>query len=198
MKEKEKEKIEDNNIHFSKIVEYISSLKFVFQHLKKHFSISQDKIIESKLIYRASSDGPTPTIYHKKCNGIPNTLCLIKTTEDIIFGGYVNIKLVGGLYFGENRDDRDAFVFSVTLNKIYLPKNNEPSLNFNEYYGPIFGNNNKDYIFLVSSGNNFFENGGWTCTVKSNVYDGFLVDYEINGGKRDFKIKEIEVYQLFF
>ena len=192
----EKEKINDNIIQFSKIIENGSSLKFIFQHLRKHFYISQDKKIESKLIYRASSDGPTPSIYHEKCNGIPKTLCFIKTTEDIIFGGYANIKLVGGLY-GENRNDKDAFAFSLNLSKIYLPKN-EPSLHFNEYYGPIFGNNNHlRYIFFVES-DNFFEKGGWTCTVKNNAYDGFLVDYEINGGKKNFQIKEMEVYQLSF
>ena len=181
----------------SQIIKDKSSLNFVFEHLRKIFPISTKIEILSKLIYRASKDGPTPAIYHNKCNGIPNTLCLIKTTKDVIFGGYVNIKLVGGDIWGNNYEDKDAFVFSLNKKKIYLP-NNKYCLHFNENYGPIFGNCPLGYIFLVNKGDNFFKNGGYTCAIKENAYNGFTKDYEINEGEKDFIIKEIEVYQLFF
>ena len=34
--------------------------------------------------------------------------------------------------------------------------------------------------------------------MKNNPYNGFLRDYEINDGEKNFGIKEIEVYQVFF
>ena len=184
--------IENPYIVNSQIIDKNSSVNFIFEHLLKHFSISS---ITTKLIYRASTDGPTPSIYHKMCDGIQHTLCLIKTTKNIIFGGYANIELIGGLD-GQNKEDKDAFAFSLNKKKIYLPKN-EPTLHFNDSYGPIFGNNNKNYIILVK-GDNFFKNGGWTCTIRQNAYNGFAKDYEINDGEKNFNIKEIEVYQLLF
>lgn len=185
-------------INNSTIIKNFSSINFVFEHLKTHFSLSPRNKIEAKLIYRASTDGPYPKDYHTKCDNIPNTLCLIQTTKNIIFGGYANIKLCPDLY-GGNRDDRNAFAFSVNLRKIYLPKNDEPSLHFNKYYGPIFGNNNNCcYIFLVDRNGNFFQKGGRSCEMKNNPYNGFLRDYEINDGEKNFGIKEIEVYQVFF
>ena len=50
------------------------------------------------------------------CDGIQRTLCLIKTTKNIIFGGYANIELIGGLD-GQNKEDKDAFAFSLNKKK---------------------------------------------------------------------------------
>ena len=179
----------------SNIIKDNSTINFVFKYIRKKFSIKNN--IKSKLIYRASSDGPTPKIYHEKCDGIPNTLCLIKTKENLIFGGYINIKIICNSK-GENRDDKDAFVFSIDLIKIYLPKKNMPSIHCNPKYGPIFGNNiNYNYPIIIN-GSNFFQNCGGTCECKNNAYEGFQNDYEINGGNPKFHIDEIEVFQLIF
>ena len=125
-----------------------STIDFVFKYIKKKFSFKNK--INSKLIYRASSDGPTPKIYHEKCDRISNTLCLIRTKENLIFGGYINIKIICNSK-GENRDDKDAFVFSIVLMNIYLPKKNMPSIHCNPKYGPIFGNNiNYNYPIIIN------------------------------------------------
>lgn len=96
----------------------------MFEHLRKQFTISTKKEIISKLIYRASIDGPTPSIYPKKCNVIPNALCLIKTAKDVIFGGYVNIQLMGGDILGNNYDDKDALPFHKKNKKFIYQKIN--------------------------------------------------------------------------
>ena len=159
----------------------------------KQFKISK---IKSKLIYKASSDGPNPNIYHQKCDEIPKTLCLIKTKENLIFGGYINIKIINGGN-GENKEDKDAFIFSLALKKIYLPKKNQLSLHFNSNYGPIFGNNTCGYPILVK-GQDFFKIEGYSCKLKECPYENFINDYEINGGKQYFQIDEIEIFQLLF
>ena len=182
------------NIEFTKSNIIKDEIYFVFKYIKKHFSINK---IKSELLYRASSDGPTPQIYHQKCDGKPNTLCLIKTKDNLIFGGYTNIKIICGSN-GENRDDKDAFIFSINLQKIYFPKKGELSIHCNPNYGPIFGNNKNGYPIIVNLGGNFFKNGGYSCNIKSNIYEGFQKDYEINGGNQSFQIDEIEIFQLFF
>jgi len=178
----------------SNIIKNNESIDFVYKYLGKKNNTHK---ILSKLIYRASSDGDTANVYHQKCDGIPNTLCIIETKNNLIFGGFCSIKIIceDG---GRNREDKNAFVFSINLKKIYLPKPDQPSIHCNPSYGPIFGNNNSGYLFLVDSGGNFFKKGGFSCNKNYCPYDGFEKDYEINGGNRNFDIKEIEVFQLTF
>lgn len=44
--------------------------------------------LEFKLIYRATEHGFSATKFHQKCDGISNTLTIIKTTVGNVFGGY--------------------------------------------------------------------------------------------------------------
>ena len=48
------------------------------------------KIKEIKKLYQASLDGGEPSIFHKKCDNIPNTLVLYKTKGNRRFEGYVS------------------------------------------------------------------------------------------------------------
>lgn len=45
-----------------------------------------------KLIYRASRDGFEAKNFHKKCDSIGNTLVVIKSSENTIFGGFTKVK----------------------------------------------------------------------------------------------------------
>ena len=178
----------------SNIIKNNESIYFVFKYLAKKNNTNK---IQTKLIYRASSDGDTPSVYHQKCDGIPNTLCIIETKNNFIFGGYCSIKIICG-NGGENRDDKNAFVFSINLKKIYLPKPNQPSIHCNPNYGPIFGNNYKCCYPIIVYGGNFFKSNSRSCNKNDCPYDGFEIDYEINEGNQNFEIKEIEVFQLTF
>ena len=40
------------------------------------------------LIYQATSDGFQASNFHAKADGIANTLTIVKTTNENIFGGY--------------------------------------------------------------------------------------------------------------
>ena len=39
---------------------------------------------------------------------------------------------------------------------------------------------------------------GNTCTCSDSYYEGFSKDYELNNGKQNFYIQEIEIYQVSF
>ena len=91
----------------SNIIKNNESVDFVFKLLEKKNNTHK---IQTKLLYRASSDGDTQSVYHKKCDRIPNTLCIIKTKNNYIFGEFCSIKIICG-YDGENREDKNAFIF---------------------------------------------------------------------------------------
>ena len=69
-------------------------------------------LTEVKLIYRASRDGFAATSFHSKCDGISNTVPIIKTTSNSVFGGFTSAQWTsdwGYIY------DANAFIF--ILNK---------------------------------------------------------------------------------
>ena len=172
-------------------------LNFVLKQIYTNNNISSDKKCNLNLIYRATRDGDDVVTYHKKTNYVPDTLTLIRTKDGYSFGGYTHIQIPNG--GGTNYNDDKAFVFSLDYNKIYLPQKDHCSKHSNEDYGPIFGNNeHADYPILIY-GSNFFNNSNhYTCTVKNCFYNNFSFDYELNKGKRNFEVDEIEVYKVSF
>ena len=63
-----------------------------------------------KLIYRATRDGFRTSIFHAKCDNIPNTLTIIKSTNGCIFGGYTSVAWDSTSGF---KADPTAFIFSL-------------------------------------------------------------------------------------
>jgi len=189
----------DNNILFdnpSNIIHKSGNINFVIKQIKINNNIDLNENCHLKLLYRATKDGDSCKIYHQKTNDIPDTLTIIKTKEDIIFGGYTKIKIPS--CYGKNFNDDKAFIFSLEYNKLYFPKKNNCSKHSNDNYGPIFGNNDAfNYPILIYGSNFFSTKNNSTCT-KDCCYDNFEYDYELNKGKENFGIKEIEVYQVFF
>jgi hypothetical protein len=62
------------------------------------------------LVYQASKDGFSSSDFHRKSNGIKNTLVLVKTTKKFIFGGYTSQDWSGNQTF---KQDNQAFLFSL-------------------------------------------------------------------------------------
>jgi hypothetical protein len=67
-----------------------------------------------RLIYRRSIDGPEPYDFHRKCDNVQNTLTIIKTDKNFIFGGYTtqtwNVPDNDLKVF---KEDTQAFIFSL-------------------------------------------------------------------------------------
>ena len=182
----------------STIIENKNNLDFVIKQIKINNNIKIKKNCKLNILYRIARDGDSCKTYHQKTNNIPDTLTLIKTKENIIFGGYTHIK-IPFVPNGSNFDDSKAFLFSLDYNKIYFPQKNHCSKHSNENYGPIFGNNENCQYPIIVGGPNFLSNNYHsTSTVKGCFYDNFSFDYELNKGKKNFQIKEIEVYQIIF
>ena len=96
---------------------------------------------EWQLKYRASRDGWEPENFHEKCDGIPNTLTIIKSTKGNIFGGFTEQAWNS---YDEFVADPNAFIFSL-INKEYKPfkakctDNGRRAIFSHRKYGPTFG-----------------------------------------------------------
>ena len=161
----------------------------------------RDEIFLFKLVYRATRDGDASKIFHKKCDKIGTNLTLIKTDKNVKFGGftYCNWKVPDEVdktmkEKGVEKEDKDSFCFSLSLNKIYSP-NNEGKMGAifcSNGYGPTFSEN----IFSVFD--NMLSKGGYCTKKETSRYSGQNEDFEISGGEQNFNIKELEVFELIF
>ena len=100
-----------------------------------------------ELVYRASKDGFSAANFHSKCDSKSNTLVIIKSDNEKVFGGYTEQTWSGNRVF---KSDLNTFVFSFInednkplLMKCQLP---DQAILADLNWGPIFGSygTNKD------------------------------------------------------
>ena len=78
---------------------------------------------ELKKLYQATVDGDGPINFHTKCDGISNTLILIKSAGNR-FGGFASQTWESSSN-EYNKDDINSFLFSLDKQKIYSYKKME-------------------------------------------------------------------------
>ena len=179
-KEEKKEKEKESNIIKDK-----GEYEFIENRLKL---AGNNREIRYKLLYRASRDGDKSKIFHEKCNGISGTLSLVKTTDNIKFGGYTEALWDGSGF----KKDEKAFCFSLDLKKIYNIAIPDKAIQSEEHLGPRFANS------LFGIYDKSFKDGGWCSYVSDKQYGTIEKEYEITGGKNEFGVKEVEVFQIIF
>ena len=107
---------------------------------------------EFKLLYQGTRDGFDSSNFHSKCDNIPNTLTIIKSTNGNIFGGYTDQAWDSS---GQYKTDPNAFLFSLInkYNKPTIMKIKDPQYSICCYngYGPIFGDG---FDLMISSNAN--------------------------------------------
>ena len=158
--------------------------------------INPSKPLKLRLIYKATRDGDTPLIFHKKVDKIKNTVTVILTDKGFRCGGFVTKEWNSLGDF--NKGDVDSFLFSLERREKYLV-NTEGSSNYNHpNFGPTFG---RGYDLVVGQNvSSFFSNNqNWTKFPNSygdnsdNSLKGALT-----GGYENFLVKEIETYEVIF
>ena len=94
--------------------------------------------ISSKLLFRGSEHNFSAAQFHKHCDGIENTLVIIKTEFDKVIGGSTPDK-----WHSQNKDVNDVtgkmFLFSLTLLEKYKYTKEKRSIYCGKDYGPVFG-----------------------------------------------------------
>ena len=144
-----------------------------------------DISFDSELKYRMTRDGRSFKDFHKLCDNIAPNLLLIKDDKDNIFGGFTNVS-----WEDANLKKRDAnsFLFSVTKNKKYFPKN------IYNYHIFCISDSGPKY----STGNLSFQLGNMSLCMSSKKGDYLNESLSTNKAGEYFIVKEIEFYQILF
>jgi hypothetical protein len=166
----------------SKIISNFKEFDFIINHLKIKFN---KEIVGSIRIYRASEDGDKAENFHRLCDGNTNIIILIKTKNGKKIGGYTSI---GFSNVNQSILDDTAFIFSIDKREIYPNIKGKSAIDSYQHLGPTFsGDSIKIY-------DNFLKEGGITSKIGLNFQTN--EDYQINDGKRNISIEEIEVLEF--
>lgn len=148
---------------------------------------------ELSLCYSSSIDGISTEMFHKRCDGIPHTLTLYKSTKSR-FGGYTSEKW-------DNREDayykqdRDAFVFNLDSKRFFFPSRNGNTMLMGKKYFPCFGE--LDFAMTDKSAYTKFP-----VVFQESVIDGVnyeskqISNGELTGYDKELKMEMVEVYTI--
>ena len=144
-----------------------------------------NKKITLNLIYKATVDSDKAAAFHEKCDEAKSSLVLVETDQGKRFGGFTTSSWSGNCV---DKKDEDAFIFSLDKMKVYSNIPEEDAIGCYPKYGPIFlGCQIRIYDNAFSKGGTTYEKG-----MNYNTEE----DFELTGGEREFKVKEIEVYEV--
>ena len=173
-----------------KIGEYSSPLKGKIFHDMSELEFISSKIHENQykiyfnLLYKASIDNDRSFTFHKKCDSSQTTLILLETQKGCRFGGFTKRTWRGG---DVEKNDNEAFLFSLNKMKIYNLVKGNKAIGCYPRLGPFFIGGFK--IF-----DNSLTKGG--CTFVKGLNYELDKDFELNNGEENFKIKDLEVYEI--
>ena len=137
------------------------------------------------LLYKATADSDKAAAFHAKCDEANSTIVLVETDKGKRFGGFTTCSWSGDCV---DKKDEDSFVFSLDKMEIYKNIPGEDAIGCYPKFGPIFlGCQIRIYDNAFTKGGTTFEKG-----LNFNTTE----DYELTDGDREFKIKEIEVYEV--
>ena len=137
------------------------------------------------LLYKATADSDKAAAFHAKCDEAKSSIVLVETDKGKRFGGFTSCDWTGDCI---DKMDENAFVFSLDKMKTYDNIPGENAIGCYPSYGPIFlGCQIRIYDDAFTKGGTTFEAGLNFETEE---------DFELTGGDRVFKIKEIEVYEV--
>ena len=147
----------------------------------------KNKKINFKLIYKAIIDGDKAINFHNNVDGKGPLIILIKTSNNIIIGGYTS-----KVWSSSNNymKDHDAFLFSLTNKEIYVNINSKYACLHLENEGPCFGNN-----YELKIVNNCLKENSWVNN-ESNCYNFGNKNLINEKTTTIFKVIDYEVYQI--
>lgn len=147
-----------------------------------------------RLVYRGSEDGFNNISFHGKCDGIPNTLTIVQTSQKNVFGGYTEKawNSTGGWI-----KDPSSYIFSlVNLEKDPFVAHHSAfdSICFTESSGPMFGEGADFRISTDANSNeNSYSNFGKSYTHPKYPF-GSQEAKTILAGSYNFRTLEVEIY----
>ena len=154
------------------------------------------KIKQIKKLYQATIDGGEPSIFHKKCDGIRNTLIIYQSKGNRRFGAFASESWETN---DSNKSDKNCFLFSIDRKKIFSIKDNKDYFiiknSFN--HGPSFIHKGTYCIELF--GNSFHNNSLRTVeSIHPNIFKGESNELSEDGYYKGVSATDYEVFQIIF
>jgi hypothetical protein len=150
------------------------------------------------LLYRGSLHGFGASDFHAKCDNIPKTLTLIRTTNGNIFGGYTEATWDK---YEQHKTDKNAFIFSLVNGekrpvRVNVANGNESNAIYcGTSYGPTFGGGHDFKIAKnPNTSNSNYSRFGHTYSLP-NYPPGSHKAESFLAGSYYFTIDEIEVFR---
>ena len=164
----------------------------IYPEIKKRMN---KEIKEIKKLYQATVDGGESSIFHKKCDGVPNTLVLYKSAGNRRFGGFTSLCWRSE---GEDFLDKNCFLFSLDKKKIYPPKKDyNYCFYYYDSYGPSFVINT-NYCIGIWGDAIMGKNLGTNEKGFKEFFDNEENALSEDGSFSDIEAKEYEVFQIIF
>ena len=137
------------------------------------------------LVYKASELDDDALTFHQICDKLNMSLVLVETLNNTRFGGFTTQSWSGN---NTKKYDNNAFVFNLENNTIFDVEKNQPAIGCYPMFGPVF------FGCQIRIYDKFFTNGGTTCLAGLNY--STKIDYELNNGKKEFVVKDMEIYSI--
>jgi hypothetical protein len=155
-----------------------------------------------KLIYRGSKNGFSASEFHKNCDGNKETLTIILSENNNIFGGYINGNWSANNILKENNrfgTDNTSFIFSL-INKYNEPiilKCIESSQAYYKSSNRLISFGMSDILITTNCNINKTSQSNLGFSYKHpNFKRGSKESQSFLAGTQNFQVKEIEVYEL--
>jgi len=149
-----------------------------------------------KLQYRATRDGFSAQNFHTKCDGIANTLTVIKSSNENIFGGFTEEAWDSS---GNGYVDTNAYIFSLVNreNRQFkvMCSNGANTIYCSSAHGPSFGGHDFHISSDSNSNQNSFSNFGYSYKHADFQY-GSENAINILAGSYTFKTLDVEVFAV--
>ena len=174
----------------SKIIN-INEINFIINRLKES-PIINNKNFQFKLLYRGTRDGDDTKKVHEICDKKQNIIIFMRSEQGNKFGGFSHIGW-------ENRSDdkseypidNNAFLFSFDTKEIFNAKKGKAKISW--INSNVFG---LCFWCSLSFRNKFFtERNSKINSLISSYYEKCSKD-EFNSGISDFKLSELEIFQI--
>jgi hypothetical protein len=150
-----------------------------------------NKIIKSKLLYKATTNGWDASIFHKLCDNKGPTITIATLQDGRYIGAYSPISW--GKVNGQYINSRSSFLFDND-NKYTTLESNWGPYNYAIYqlssYGPTFGGGH-DFLSLPSWNAMNLTNNAWTYL--NNGKGPLGVN---KGSSNNYQLKNLEVYSI--
>ena len=179
-----------NFIFESKIIPNVKDFKFIYDEICKQLKKKKIKLIQR---FNVLKDGDSAKVFHEKCDSIGPNISIIKTSENLIFGGFTVNNWSPQTTI---KKDDSAFLFNFQTKKIHNIKKGENATYCIDNLLIDFYNNKNNACSSLVLLDHCLNNKCNTCQIKDTSYINFTKDYELNNGQLYFQVSEFELYEI--